>query len=371
MQNRKNLSAEQIQKQNELKRRVDEQIPLARRRFKELFEDQSWHSKDVIKSLKELLKGLRELRQDCELAGLLLAEESNGLSDGSDSEESVGVDSLRDFIAHLEFSLLERRLRFHKKIGAEFLPESTEGRFVTHYRKIRDAESKGQTITLAEILELCQAKFPHSLEASAKVGLAGLVVSHMNSCIDRQHVGLQDLEQVEGILRSRLMAEHHARASVNDIKTKIHNTLIAPRVAAFKKIYEALREGQSGFFKTNFLAEHAGLSDEELYQQIKAHILEKPDSRSAKAWALANIHHGRCSADNPVLFTEVYKYSFQKSGYFFKRSNVLGMTFYSSKNLNQAVTAAGQLTSDQVQAAEQKPGSRSAKIGRALGFRAQ
>jgi hypothetical protein len=141
--------------------------------------------------------------------------------------------------------------------------------------------------------------------------------------------------------------------------------VITPRVAAFKKIYTALREGQSGFFKTNFVANHSKLSDEVLYQQILAHIAAKPDSRTAKAWELADRYYRRCSNQNTALFTEIYKYSFEKSGYFFKRSQITGVTFYSSANLNQATQA--QFASDQVIEAANKSGSRSARIFLSLG----
>jgi hypothetical protein len=84
------------------------------------------------------------------------------------------------------------------------------------------------------------------------------------------------------------------------------------KIDNFKTIYKALYEGQSSFFKRwNSLVEKVDLTDLDIEQYIK----EKPDSRTAKAWQLADNY--TIEEDYRKLFKEVHQYSFANSSNFF------------------------------------------------------
>lgn len=350
----------------QLQLQIDSKLPSVRGEFKKQFDSSdSWNQKTILKQLKKWLMELNHLLDSCRAAGMLSGTESSDHE--SDSEESIGAESLQKMIAHLEFSLLERRLHFRKKVAVKYPDESIEATYIAAYRKLRDSHAPSHLpISLTDLIDAAQITCPDSMEGSAKAGLRHLILEKMTARIDAHQMQLTDLPQLDKLYQSNLLKAFDAKDMRDQIRGVIQTKVIEPRVAAFKKIYTALREGQSGFFKTNFVANHSQLSDEEMYQQILAHIAEKPDSRTAKAWALADRHYRNCSHQNHVLFTEIYKYSFEKSGYFFKRSQITGVTFYSSANLNQAAQA--QFTSEQVVEAASKTGSRSAKIYRSLGL---
>lgn len=99
------------------------------------------------------------------------------------------------------------------------------------------------------------------------------------------------------------------------------------QVDAFKKIYTALRDGQSGWVKTNFLNNLRLLSPDAQLAEIQKHAAEKQDSRTAKAWELAKTHYADCNNRNLELFASIYDWSFSKSG-LFKQSRVTGITLF-------------------------------------------
>ncbi len=95
-----------------------------------------------------------------------------------------------------------------------------------------------------------------------------------------------------------------------------------PTIIAFKKIYQALWEGQSGFLKTNYLNGKEQKTDQELENDIKVYIKTNPNSRTAKAWKLANNYSGNCHYKNNALFKEIYQWSFNQK--LFSRSQLFG-----------------------------------------------
>jgi hypothetical protein len=77
---------------------------------------------------------------------------------------------------------------------------------------------------------------------------------------------------------------------------------------AFRKIYEALYEGQTSFFKTP--------KKQLSYDQIASYVKENPDSRTATAWKLAQLHHADTSTSNQDLFKSIHQYTFDRSSCF-------------------------------------------------------
>ncbi len=146
---------------------------------------------------------------------------------------------------------------------------------------------------------------------------------------------------------------------------------ITQKIVTFKKIYQALRDGQSSLYKTNFLADKAHLSSAALMSQIEAYGRAHPDSRTQKAWALTNQYFDQGSENNlqtnTALISEIYEWGFAKSGVF-KMSRVTGTTFFLSKSLNTEMNKHNGLTSDQIDEGVQNNG-RIRNIVRSLNIR--
>jgi len=112
------------------------------------------------------------------------------------------------------------------------------------------------------------------------------------------------------------------------------------KVMAFKKIYTALREGQSiwGWLKSNYLStiypeeEHR---PESLCRRIHGYASQHPNSRTAKAWELMQKYFPNSTADNPELLKEIYEWSFSQSGWFKKSKATNGGTFFSAASLTR------------------------------------
>ncbi|MCC2667349.1 MAG: hypothetical protein K0S63_1265, partial [Gammaproteobacteria bacterium] len=110
----------------------------------------------------------------------------------------------------------------------------------------------------------------------------------------------------------------------------------------FKKIYAALRDGQSGFdcFKTNFIAGKEHLTPEYFIKKIKEHAKEFPNSRTAKALRLAKKYarNGEDIKDNTNLFKEIYTEAFAASGFgLFRQSKITQKTIWKIEKLKAAL----------------------------------
>lgn len=127
---------------------------------------------------------------------------------------------------------------------------------------------------------------------------------------------------------------------------------------AFKKIYNALYTGETGLFKSNFMAGRENYTNDELMQDIKKDHSE----RTGFALKLAQRYCQDYSYQNENLFTAIYKFSFANSS-IFKRSCMLGITIFSSFTLNKYSVI--KLNPDFI---DKHPESRSAKISFALGY---
>ncbi|KTD16521.1 hypothetical protein [Legionella jordanis] len=87
----------------------------------------------------------------------------------------------------------------------------------------------------------------------------------------------------------------------------------AEKILAFQKIYLALYDGQSSFFKRKSpLLCKPDLSIADITAYIKLH----PNGRSAMAWALAR-NSGDVNSSNENLFRAIHNYSFRHSSSFF------------------------------------------------------
>jgi hypothetical protein len=134
----------------------------------------------------------------------------------------------------------------------------------------------------------------------------------------------------------------------NDVRATTNTAEV--QIQAFRKIYNALYEGQSSLFKSK--ADHNELTIE----KIRSHIDKKPNSRSAEAWKLAQIHYENTSATNLDLFKSIHKYSFKHSSTFFSlfRQSINFPEGYSS-NMEDKIEQA-------------RDDSRTGKISMALGL---
>jgi len=118
------------------------------------------------------------------------------------------------------------------------------------------------------------------------------------------------------------------------------------KIDAFKRIYTALREGQSqpSWMKTNYLSKITAEDDKYpdiLYNRIQSYAEANPNSRAAKAWHLMNMQFAKGAIKDldriKDLEREIYQWSFANSGWF-KMSKVTGHTFFSSKSLSNYFT---------------------------------
>lgn len=153
---------------------------------------------------------------------------------------------------------------------------------------------------------------------------------------------------------------------------KPNDYLLRTQVITFKKIYHALRDGQTGWscFKTNYLNGKEHLSDFEFMQQTITYARKYPNSRTAVALDLASdkANQKNCSATNVQLFKNIYQYSVENSGGpfgFFKRSRILGPTFYRNASLKQKLKETF-LTSELIQTHAQNGNNRTSAICNAL-----
>lgn len=134
------------------------------------------------------------------------------------------------------------------------------------------------------------------------------------------------------------------------------------RLLAFKKIYQALYDGETTVWKgANFLADKKQFSDDQLIEAMNHKMDNNPRGRTARAWQLALKYYENNLAQNETLFTEIYKQSFSNSG-LFKRSTVTGITFFSGASFNKNV----KLISKEKIAQHENDNTRTSKIYRAL-----
>lgn len=141
------------------------------------------------------------------------------------------------------------------------------------------------------------------------------------------------------------------------------------KIAAFNKIYKALRDGQTGFFKSNFVAklDKQKLSPEKHIEAIQHHA-KKENSRTAIAWALTEDHYDTLmigKVDNNLV-TAIHRECFRQSGYLFKKTQLAkGKTFIFFSSFSKYLATHAISPADITEACL-SPNSRTGKIYQAL-----
>jgi len=135
------------------------------------------------------------------------------------------------------------------------------------------------------------------------------------------------------------------------------------QIQAFEKIYNALRDGQSSWIKTNYLSK---ITDEErknpsvLFHKIKDYAIKNRNSRTGVAFYLMQKYFDKNTKtlkDIPNLEAHIYQWSFLNSGWF-KMSKATGQTFFSSTSLiNSFDEGAAAITPE-----DQKPAPKNSRL---------
>lgn len=115
---------------------------------------------------------------------------------------------------------------------------------------------------------------------------------------------------------------------------------LSDKIAAFKRIYHAIRQGQTSLINSDFMADKKNISDEALEKLIAKQIKKFPKGRVAKAWNLAKDKTNQAYCNHSPqyypeeLFKEMYQIAFEHSGRC-KKSNLLGVSIFNAKKLKQ------------------------------------
>lgn len=106
------------------------------------------------------------------------------------------------------------------------------------------------------------------------------------------------------------------------------------KMEAFKIIYKALYDGQSSWFKTNYLFGKENIPPSLFIKDLELYVKKNNSGRASFAWQLANKHYKNYLPTNVRLFIEIYRWSFERSG-IFKVSKLTGNSFFSEVNLKR------------------------------------
>jgi hypothetical protein len=171
-------------------------------------------------------------------------------------------------------------------------------------------------------------------------------------------------EFIFNLLTTNAISWHDLEVTLDlDSDKSAINSLRKEFVKKFAKIYYALREGQTSFFKCDMVVELniLRISPHEAIRLIHKHAWAHPNSRTEKALSLMR-KYSCYQTSNHELLKEIYLYSYAKSG-LFKRSREPYKSFelnnfsYSSRQVEKKMTADFFFGSD-----ENHPASRRAKI---------
>jgi len=180
------------------------------------------------------------------------------------------------------------------------------------------------------------------------------------------------LSPIHGPLLSSIY-DQKTIADINDtFSNEATKIALKKKVEKFKKIYTALRDGQSAwFYKTNFLSGKENKPHTELAHEIEQYAARYPNSRTKKAWDLAGEHEHKGELHtNTNLVKDIYLWSFEKSGLFFKRSCCTGDTYMRYSTLSDHIRERGSSLNYQLfsnpRKDEEKQTTRLGKIRKAL-----
>ncbi len=126
----------------------------------------------------------------------------------------------------------------------------------------------------------------------------------------------------------------HSAESYVRLNSMVHINF-EDKKSAFIKIYNALRDGESGKNKDNFLLGSERLDGKDFIQRVINHATLHPESREAKAWSLAKFHYKDCTTTNVAMMSSIYKWSFKHSGFwgFFRRSKITGFSLFKQRDV--------------------------------------
>jgi len=138
-------------------------------------------------------------------------------------------------------------------------------------------------------------------------------------------------------------------------------------LTAFMKIYKAMRDGESSWFrKTNYLdsinPNDAKDNPDKVLNTIIQYAAANPKSRTATALQLAQVHLADPSPNNGELFQAIYRWSFDHSGWI-KKSNLTGESIFTTSSLDKKFRESTRMG---ISPPKENDNTRSAKIYRAL-----
>jgi hypothetical protein len=141
---------------------------------------------------------------------------------------------------------------------------------------------------------------------------------------------LKELEMMQDFQRSDKFSHPVTRVKVAKSQIQMApdvreatQQLVAPRVEInddirkkmFIRIYAALKAGQSGYWKTDWVTRYniVNMNTASAIALIQEHA-KKPGSRTQKAWELVMQHSPQDIPDNVFLIKKIYAAAFEKSG---------------------------------------------------------
>ena len=314
----------------------------------------------------------------------------NIIADIRTESKQINADTIRDFRAHYAALKKAELINFYKPDYIKVLNKQTDEQFLLLAQERSESHKESRTAnawhltskqlyldTLAKLTQHIQKQSAYQTE----INQLPLTITRLNTQLASvNYLNTPKINYYQELLKEK---DFFVRIKQADealiISKKQHDELKEinwkqetkkKKIKFFKKIYHALHVGQSRYFKTNFMADKHELSEEQLTNAIQNHLAnpDKANSRTAKAWALSETYLGSFDeATNKIedlaLFSEIYKWCFENSGYF-KMSTVSGVRFFSSASLNTAVDI---LKQDDISKSS-AGNSRTALIYKALAF---
>lgn len=279
-------------------------------------------------------------------------------------ESALIIDSkqLSNDILSCNASLLERKLTLYPSVFAKI---ESSNRGLQSFQDDWLIFCDPQTAATVSLDQISSSLINHQycgLNGSAGDGLNRLICQEVVRRIDNHKIEVEDNTDLKEIMRffatnqneKNHYADYHKLLFISEYKQ------YALKAQVFKMYYHALRNGQSGWLKSNFLADKENFPPKMLVDEIEVHRTknaepDKSENRTATAWRLTQRYYSKYSLDsnqqlaskNPLdqtsfeaLFNETYDKAFEKSGLlfgFFKKSCVTGSTILKGSSLSEKI----------------------------------
>lgn len=162
-----------------------------------------------------------------------------------------------------------------------------------------------------------------------------LSIPSQKSGLDNHLKAVKDIVSSTPENSNKILAElrQNNQIKIEEIKRERIEIENKDKVQAFQKIYQALYDGETTFWKSkSFLKGKENLSYEQMLQEITTHKNNKPHSRTQVAWQLAEKYKNNCS--NIALFKEIHNKSYSKSG-LFRQTRTIDAIFASFDELDK------------------------------------